>query len=37
MPREERTRGYEQTLPLDFSGNEQAEIAEKADAVGAGE
>jgi hypothetical protein len=37
MPREERARGYEKTPPLDFTGHKQEEIAEKADAAGAGE
>ena len=37
MPREERTRGYVETPPLDFTGSQHAEIEEKADAVGAGE
>jgi hypothetical protein len=37
IPREERTRGYEKTLPLDFTGSQQEETAEKANAVGAGE
>jgi hypothetical protein len=35
MPREERTRGYVETPPLDFTGR-QAEMAEKADSTGAG-
>jgi hypothetical protein len=36
IPREERARGYEKTPSLDFTGRQQAEMAEKADATGAG-